>query len=179
MADKTENTINETLSIPDKNIVLIGMPTSGKSTVGVILAKVLGMDFVDTDIIIQQKEGLKLNKIIEEKGEEGFLKTEEKALLDLECENTVIATGGSAVYSRSAMEHLKQISTVVYLRIEPTELKKRLKDTKERGVILRPGESIDEMFRSRAVLYEKYADITVSENSKTIEDTVRMICDRV
>ena len=100
-----------------KNIILIGMPASGKSTVGVILAKVLGKDFIDTDIVIQQREGSKLNEIIAHYGIDEFLKKEEQALLSIDVENTVIATGGSAVYSDAAMKHLAAGSTVVYLRI--------------------------------------------------------------
>ena len=158
-----------------KNIVLIGMPTSGKSTVGVILAKVLGMDFIDTDIVIQQKQGARLNDIIEERGSDAFLEIEEQTILGINVSRTVIATGGSAVYSEAAMRHLKNNSTVVYLEVTLNELKKRLIDVKERGVVLKPDESIDEMFEKRALLYRKYADIFVAEEGKTIEDTVRAI----
>ena len=163
----------------DKNIVLIGMPTSGKSTVGVILAKILGMDFIDTDIIIQQREGGRLEHIIEQRGVEGFIKTEENALLDITAKNTVIATGGSAVYSKTAMEHLAENSTIIYLKVEKEELKKRLKNVKERGVVLRPGENIDEMFDSRTKLYKEYADITIFEDGFSIEDTVQAIKDAI
>ncbi len=157
------------------NIVLIGMPTSGKSTVGVILAKILGMDFVDTDIVIQNREGAKLNRIIEERGVEGFLRTEEQALLGVNVNNSVIATGGSAVYSKAAMGHLGAGATIVYLQVEREELKRRLRDAKERGVVLRPGESLDEMYDIRAKLYAKYADITIPEKDYTIEDTVHAL----
>ena len=159
----------------DKNIVLIGMPTSGKSTVGVILAKILGMDFVDTDIVIQQREGSRLNEIIAERGIDGFLEAEENALLNTKVRNTVIATGGSAVYSNAGMEHFKKDSTIVYLKVGFEEIMKRLKDVKERGVVLRPGETLDEMYETRTKLYEKYADITVLEDGFSIEDTVNAV----
>ncbi len=157
------------------NIVLIGMPTAGKSTVGVILAKILGMDFIDTDIIIQKREGLKLRQIIEEQGVDGFLTVEENALLSTDVHNSVIATGGSAVYSRAAMEHLGKDSVIIYLKVEHEELKKRLSDAKARGVVLRPGESIDDMFAARSKLYAEFADITISEEGYSIEDTIHAI----
>ena len=157
------------------NIILIGMPASGKSTVGVILAKILGMDFIDTDILIQQREGARLNEIIDRYGIEEFLKREEQVLLDLEVSHTVISTGGSAVYSDAAMKHLSEGSKVIYLEIGLDDMKKRLKDIKERGVVLRPGESIDEMYEARSKLYKRYADVTVTEAGNSIEDTVRMV----
>ena len=157
------------------NIILIGMPASGKSTVGVLLAKILGMDFIDTDIVIQHREGARLNEIIDRYGIEEFLKREERVLLDLELPNTVISTGGSAVYSEAAMKHLSEGSKVIYLEIGLDDMKNRLKDIKERGIVLRPGESIDEMYETRSKLYERYADITVTEAGNSIEDTVRMV----
>lgn len=161
------------------NIILIGMPTSGKSTVGVVLAKILGMDFMDTDIIIQRREGSRLNEIIEKYGIDGFLKLEEQALLSIDVSHTVIATGGSAVYSDTAMKHLSTNANVVYLNISLEDLKKRLVDTKDRGVIIRPDESIDKMYESRSILYEKYAEITVKEEGSSIEDTIRAVINRL
>ena len=157
------------------NIVLIGMPASGKSTVGVILAKILGKDFIDTDIIIQQKEGARLSQIIEKTGVEGFLKAEEWAILSIRANDTVISTGGSVVYSDVAMNHLKSGSIIVFLKVRKEELFVRLKDIDERGVVLRNGESIDEMYDIRSKLYEKYADITIVEDGLTIEGTVQAI----
>ena len=157
------------------NIVLIGMPTSGKSTVGVILAKILGMDFIDTDIVIQQREHAKLNQIIKEQGVDGFLRVEEQALLSVNVKNTVIATGGSAVYSEAAMEHFAKSSNIVYLKVEYDEIMKRLKDVKERGVVLKEGESIEEMYDVRSKLYAEYADVTICEEGYSIEDTVQAI----
>ena len=157
------------------NIVLIGMPASGKSTVGVILAKVLGKKFIDTDLVIQKREDALLADIIKEKGVEGFMKREEEAILSVDENNTVIATGGSAVYGEKAMEHLKENGTVIYLKVEKDELFKRLKNIKERGVVLKQGETLDEMYDNRSVLYEKYADIVIEERDSTIEETIEKI----
>ena len=157
------------------NIVLIGMPASGKSTAGVILAKVLGKKFIDTDLVIQEREKALLADIIKDKGVAGFMKIEEEAILSVDVKNTVIATGGSAVYGEKAMEHLKENGTVVYLKVEKDELFKRLTDIKERGVVLREGENIEEMYDSRIVLYEKYADIIIEERDSTIEETIEKI----
>ena len=157
------------------NIVLIGMPASGKSTAGVILAKVLGKKFIDTDLVIQEREKALLADIIKDKGVAGFMKTEEEAILSVDVKNTVIATGGSAVYGEKAMEHLKENGTVVYLKVEKDELFKRLTDIKERGVVLREGETMEEMYDSRIALYEKYADIIIEERDSTIEETIRKI----
>ena len=155
-----------------ENIVLIGMPASGKSTAGVILAKMLGMDFVDTDLVIQQLEKALLRDLIEEYGVEGFMEKEEKAVLSVSPVNTVIATGGSVVYSEKAMRHLSSIGTVVYLKVAENELLRRLHDIRERGVVLKDGETFKEMFDSRIILYERYADITIEEGSAGIEATL-------
>ncbi len=157
------------------NIVLTGMPASGKSTVGVILAKIFGMDFIDTDIVIQKREGSRLSEIIENQGTDGFLKIEEQAVLSIDVHNTVIATGGSVIYSSRAMDHLSDSSKIVYLKVGKEEILKRLKDISERGVVLRPGETVEDMYDSRSDLYEQYADITVYEDGFTIEDTVRAV----
>lgn len=155
-----------------ENIVLIGMPASGKSTAGVILAKMLGMDFVDTDLVIQQLEKALLRDLIEEYGVEGFMEREEKAVLSVSPVNTVIATGGSVVYSEKAMRHLSSIGAVVYLKVAEDELLRRLHDIRERGVVLKDGETFKEMFDSRSILYERYADITIEEGSAGIEATL-------
>jgi len=151
------------------------MPASGKSTVGIILAKVLGMDFIDSDLVIQKREKKVLSEIIEEFGIEGFIKKEEQALLSIDVSGTVIATGGSAVYSEAAMNHLKQNAKIVYLKVGLEPIKKRLHDIKGRGVVLRGGETFDEMYAERSVLYEKYADVVVEEENGSIEDTVRAV----
>jgi shikimate kinase len=155
-----------------ENILLIGMPASGKSTAGVILAKMLGMDFVDTDLVIQQREKALLRDLIEEYGVEGFMEREEKAVLSVSPVNTVIATGGSVVYSEKAMRHLSSIGTVVYLKVAEDELLRRLHDIRERGVVLKDGETFKEMFDSRSILYERYADIMIEEGSAGIEATL-------
>lgn len=161
------------------NIVLIGMPTSGKSTVGVVLAKILGMDFIDTDLLIQRETGKRLNEIIDVRGSEGFLQIEGSVCASLCAENTVIATGGSVVFSRDAMEHLKGSGKTVYLRISLNELKKRLQDAKVRGVILRDGESIEELYAEREALYSRYADEIVSEEGLSLEETVFEVRERL
>ena len=159
----------------NNNITLIGMPASGKSTVGVILAKILGLSFIDTDLVIQQREGALLCDIISERGLEGFLKAEESAVLSISPSNTVIATGGSVVYSEAGMEYLKSLGKVVYLKVEKEDLFKRLHNIKQRGVVLSPGETLDEMYATRSVLYEKYADIVIDETNASVEETVEMI----
>ena len=160
------------------NIVLTGMPASGKSTVGVILAKVLGMNFIDTDLVIQKREDALLHEIIKSKGVEGFLKCEEDAVLSIDTDNSIIATGGSVVYSEKGMKHLSENGKVVYLKVDKKELFSRLKNINERGVVLRDGESLEEMYDERSVLYEKYAEIIIDETNASIEDTVAKICNK-
>ena len=163
------------------NITLIGMPASGKSTIGVLLAKRLGYSFVDVDIVIQEKEERLLKEIIEAEGMDGFLKVEERINRDLEVKRSVIAPGGSVVYGESAMEHLKAISTVVYLELDYQEVKSRLGDLKDRGVALKDGMSLEDMYRERVPLYEKYADITINESHKTpgqVVDELRSIMEK-
>ncbi len=162
-----------------KNIVFVGMPASGKSTVGVIVAKVMGMNFIDSDIVIQQRENAILNELIEEYGIDDFLKREEQALLSINVDNTVIATGGSAIYSDAGMKHLSNNATIIYLKVSLDNLKDRLTDLKARGVVIRPGESIEQMYATRSVLYEKYADIIVEEKGTSIEDTVCLVMEQL
>jgi len=160
-----------------KNIVLIGMPGSGKSTVGVVLAKMTGYHFLDSDLVIQESEGRLLSEIIEQKGCDGFLEVEDRINAGICCERTVIATGGSAVYGARAMAHFKDIGTVVYLKISYDELEKRLGDLKDRGVALKEGQTLKDLYEERIVLYEKYADVTIDQNGKRIEATAREIRD--
>ena len=143
------------------NIVLIGMPGAGKSTVGVILAKTLGMNFLDTDLLVLELAGRRLQDIIAAEGTGGFLAIEEKAILSLRVRNTVIATGGSVVLEESAMAHLREDGVIVYLEISFTEMKRRLRNITSRGIVLPPGQGLREMFDMRAPLYRKYAGITV------------------
>ena len=161
------------------NVILIGLPTSGKSTVGVIVAKMLGMQFLDTDLLIQQQTAMRLNEIIALQGTERFLQIEESVCTAIDVDNTVIATGGSVVFSSAAMEHLKRSGKAVYLQISLPELKQRLQDAKARGVILRDGESIEELFAERETLYNRYADLVVSEEGLRLEETVRAVYERI
>ncbi|WP_026512446.1 shikimate kinase [Butyrivibrio sp. NC2007] len=154
------------------NVVLIGMPTSGKSTMGVILAKILGYRFLDADIVIQEKEGKKLSKIIEEEGVDGFIEIENRINAGIETEKTVIATGGSVVYGKEAMDHYKNIGKVVYLKVDMDTLTKRLHNAKQRGVVMREGQSLVSLYNERSALYEKYADITIEEKDFTMEEVI-------
>lgn len=154
------------------NITLIGMPASGKSTVGVLLAKRLGYSFVDVDIVIQEQEGRLLKEIIEQEGMEGFLQVEDRVNRELDVKRSIIAPGGSVIYGAQAMEHLKAISTVVYLRLSYEEVEARLGDLKDRGVALKDGMTLRDLYEERVPLYERYADITVDETGKTPGSTV-------
>ena len=161
-----------------KNIVLIGMPGSGKSTVGVVLAKRLGYRFVDSDLVIQDKKGKLLHELIEEYGREGFLDIENEVNASLEADRCVIATGGSAIYGQKAMNHLRQIGTVVYLKLSYEELKGRLGDLNERGVTLKPGQTLLDLYEERIPLYEQYAEVTVDCEHLSLREVVLSICDR-
>ncbi len=161
------------------NIILIGMPGVGKSTVGVILAKVLGYDFLDSDLLIQQQEGCLLREIIERQGMDGFIEVENRVNSGIKTTNTIIATGGSAVYGMEAMQHLKSIGTVVYLDISYEVLTQRLKDIKGRGVVLREGQDLQALFTERTQLYRKYADIVVEVTHLGIEETIQKIVDKL
>lgn len=163
------------------NITLIGMPASGKSTIGVLLAKRLGYSFVDVDIVIQEKEGRLLKEIIETEGTEGFLKLEERINRELDVKRSVIAPGGSVIYGESAMEHLRTISTVVYLELDYREVEIRLGDFKDRGVALKNDMTLKDLYRERVPLYKKYADITIDESHKTpgqVVDELRSIMEK-
>lgn len=154
------------------NIVLIGMPASGKSTVGVVLAKRLGYEFIDTDLLIQKQEQALLREIIAEKGEDGFLVIEDQVNADLEAERSVIAPGGSVVYCENAMKHYKEIGTVVYLQTSYQTIKERIGDPKKRGVVLREGQTLKDLYEERRALFEKYADVTIREDGLTLSETI-------
>lgn len=158
-----------------KNIVLIGMPGAGKSTVGVVLAKKLGFTFVDSDLVIQQKYGKLLHELISEHGVEGFWKVENDVNASLECDKSIISTGGSAIYGEEAMEHLRQIGTVVYLKLSYEEIENRLGDLNERGVTLKEGQDLQALFRERTPLYEKYAHKALDCSGLSIREIVQMI----
>lgn len=158
-----------------KNIVLIGMPGAGKSTVGVLLAKSLGMDFCDTDILIQKQTGTTLQETINSKGLDEFLKIENSVLAGIKLENTVIATGGSAVYGKQAMENLCKNSIVIYLKMPVETIKSRLHNITTRGIALKKGDTIESLFAERNPLYLKYSEITVESGNLDIESTVTKI----
>lgn len=157
------------------NIVLIGMPGVGKSTIGVILAKVLGYSFLDADLLIQEQEGKLLREIIEEKGTDDFIEVENRVNASIRADRAIIATGGSVVYGKEAMEHLKEIGRVVYLKVSYAILEKRLADIKGRGVVLKIGQTLETLFEERSKLYEQYADIEVSEEGLDVEQTVEKL----
>lgn len=155
-----------------RNITLIGMPASGKSMVGVLLAKRLGYSFVDVDILIQEKEGRLLREIIENEGLDGFLEVENRVNARLQAQRAVIAPGGSVIYGKEAMEHLREISTVVYLKLSYEEVEKRLGNLADRGVAIREGMTLLDLYNERIPYYERYAHITVEEAGKTAGDVV-------
>lgn len=160
------------------NLILIGMPASGKSTVGVILAKVIGYDFIDTDILIQRKTGKRLAQIIADDGVEGFLEIENRVNASVEADHCIIATGGSAVYGKEAMRHFKEIGHIMYLKVSYAAIEKRLGNMKKRGVALREGQTLRDLYEERTALYEKYAD-TVIEEQGDAEDVVVRILNRI
>lgn len=157
------------------NIVLIGMPGSGKSTCGVLAAKALLKNFFDTDLLLQNLEGKRLQSIINENGIEYFNEAEEKAILSLDIQGTVIATGGSVVYSEKAMDHLRSLGKIIYLRLGYEEMEKRIKNITTRGIVLKEGETLLDMYNERAPLYERYADEILNCDGMTVEETVESI----
>ena len=157
------------------NIVLIGMPGAGKSTVGVLLAKTLGYAFLDTDLVIQEREGRLLQDLVDELGVEAFLDREADAICSVDCDRTVIATGGSVVCRDGAMEHLKDLGRIVYLQLPLEELERRLHNISTRGIAMAPGETLAHIYDYRAPLYRKYADLTVAVGRQTLEETVEQV----
>ena len=155
-----------------KNMVLIGMPAVGKSTVGVVVAKRLGYEFVDTDLLIQKQEKRLLKEIIAQEGNDGFLAIENQVNRDLDVENAVIAPGGSVVYCEEAMEHYKKTGTVVYLKVSYETIDRRIQNAKSRGVVLKEGQTLKDLYEERVCLFEKYADYTICEDGLTIEETI-------
>lgn len=158
-----------------KNIIFIGMPAVGKSTIGVVAAKRTGRRFVDTDLLIQEQEGKLLHEIIAEAGEDGFLEIENQVNQNLNVENSIIAPGGSVVYCEDAMRHYKEIGTVIYLKVSYETIKKRIRNPKKRGVVLREGQSLRDLYDERVRLFEKYADITISEDQLSVEETMEKV----
>lgn len=163
----------------DKNLIIIGMPGAGKSTLGVILAKTLGWKFCDTDLVIQDMTGRLLQDIIDTEGIESFKTIEERAVLSLRCHRTVIATGGSVVFSKRAMEHLKSGGIILYLRISFDEMVRRLDNITTRGIVLAAGETLPEMYRERIPLYERYADITIECSDNHFENVIGTVLEEL
>ena len=161
------------------NIILIGMPGCGKSTVGVVLAKALGMDFIDSDLVIQKEMGMKLSAIIDQHGDAGFRAIENRINAALEAENSVIATGGSVVYGEEAMRHLKEIGMVVYLQLSCEAIEDRLGDLHARGVTIQPGWTLRDLYNERCPMYEQWADITVDCEQLRLREVVEYIRSQV
>lgn len=158
-----------------RNIILVGMPACGKSTIGVVLAKTMNKGFVDTDILIQQREGKTLQEIINSRGNDYFHQVEESVLLDFDGENYVVATGGSAIYFPKAIEHFKENGVVVYIKVSLDSILTRLNNIKTRGVTLAKGQTIADLYRERIPLYEKHADMMIEAEGMTIEEIVEKI----
>lgn len=161
------------------NLIFIGMPAVGKSTVGIVVAKRLGMRFVDADLLIQEQEKKLLREIIADVGEEGFLKIENQVNAEVQAENSVISPGGSVVYCEEAMRHYKEIGTIVYLKVSYQTIKRRIRNPKKRGVVLREGQSLRDLYNERVPYFEKYADITVCEDGCRIEETIENVINAV
>jgi shikimate kinase len=160
------------------SIVLIGMPSCGKSTIGVLLAKRLGYRFIDTDLLIQEREGKLLHEIIEEKGNQGFLEIENEVNASIKDERAVISTGGSAVYGAEAMENLSDIGIIVYIHISFETMEKRLGDYKHRGIVMPEGYTLRDMYNERKIMYTKYANVVVVSDgdiSTTLENIIKEI----
>ncbi|MCD8129816.1 MAG: shikimate kinase [Lachnospiraceae bacterium] len=155
-----------------KNIILTGMPGAGKSTVGVVLAKRVGYHFIDSDLVIQERTGKLLHQLIEIHGLEGFLHIEDQVNASLDCDRYVIATGGSVVYGRAAMDHLADIGTIVYLKLSYREIEERLGDLNARGVACKPGQTLLSLYEERCPLYERYADIVMECDGKPVRRVV-------
>lgn len=162
-----------------ENIVLIGMPGAGKSSIGVVLAKAIGYEFVDTDLLIQAREGCLLSEIIEKEGRERFVEIENEVNAGLDVKRCVIAPGGSVIYGIEAMKHFQEIGTIVYLKLSYEDLAKRLGNLKGRGVVLKEGQTLKDLYEERTSLYETYADLTISEKNRGIEETLQAIRDEL
>ena len=158
-----------------QNLILIGMPGCGKSTVGVVLAKALGLDFIDSDLVIQREMGMKLSQLIDWHGDEGFRQIENRINAALNVEDSIIATGGSVVYGEEAMRHLKAIGTVIYLKLSYKAFEERLGDLHARGVTIKPGWTLRDLYNERVPLYEKWADITVDCETLRLREVVEYI----
>ncbi len=162
-----------------RNIALIGMPGCGKSTIGVLLAKAMNYQFVDTDLIIQARERKTLQDIIEESGNTKFREIEDSVIAELIYDGHIIATGGSVIYGEKGMAHLKEISTIVYIKLECDEIIRRINNIKTRGITMRKGETLESLYKERTPLYEKYADLVVGCDGRNIEECVEEIINAI
>lgn len=160
------------------NIILIGMPGVGKSTIGVVLAKVMGYRFVDSDLVIQEASGKLLHEIISEQGLSGFIEMENRINASLEVNRAIVATGGSVIYGKEAMEHLKDIGNVVYLELSLDTISERLGDLDKRGVALKEGQTLKDLYEERIPYYEKYADVTINCEKKGIRQITEELAKR-
>lgn len=161
------------------NIVLIGMPGSGKSTIGKLLAKELNKIAIDGDTIIEQKEGMKLQEIINTKGNDYFTKLEDKVLSNLECDNYVISPGGSVCYYPNAMKHLSEIAEVIYLKVSFKELEKRVNNLDSRGIVFKPNQTFKDLYNERTPLYEKYAGLVIDSSGLTPNETIKLLLEQL
>lgn len=163
------------------NIILIGMPGAGKSTIGVILAKTLGMDFLDSDLAICKETGKTLQEILDAEGQQTFLEIEKQVILSLSPTKTVVATGGSVPLKKESMEHLKKTGTVIYLKVPLQELEQRLSNIKTRGIAFGPGENLETLYNYRIPIYESWADLTIEmdPNRNDIENMVDQIVEEL
>jgi len=161
-----------------RNIILTGMPGAGKSSIGVILAKAVKKPFIDTDLLIQQQENRYLQDIINNDGLEAFIKIEENIILGIKTENHIIATGGSVIYSKAAMEHLKSNGVIVYLDLKLFSIQRRIKNVKTRGIVLKSGQTLESLYKERTPLYKGFADIVIDCSHKHIENIVDEIKDK-
>ena len=170
-----EESTNERKENAMENIVFIGMPAVGKSTVGVVVAKRLVYEFIDTDLLIQKQEQRLLHEIIAQEGVDGFLKIENQVNRDLTADRAVISPGGSVVYCEEAMNHFKEIGTIIYLKASFETIQERIQDPKKRGVTLRDGQTLKDLYEERTALFEKYADLTVCEDGRNLEETIEKV----
>ena len=161
------------------NIVLIGMPGSGKSTIGKLLAKEINKIAIDGDTIIEQKEGMKLQEIINTKGNDYFTKLEDKVLSNLECDNYVISPGGSVCYYPNAMKHLSEIAEVIYLKVSFEELEKRVNNLDSRGIVFKPNQTFRDLYNERTPLYEKYAGLVIDSSGLTPNETIKLLLEQL
>lgn len=160
-----------------KNIIFIGMPGAGKSTIGVVIAKILGYHFIDSDLLIQSREGDVLEHLIDKYGIDGFLEIENQVNRDIVTERTVISTGGSVCYCDEAMRHMAGHGVIVYIKTDYETLYQRLGDLHERGVVIRKGSTLWDLYCERTPLYEKYADLTVDVSGCRLEEAIKKIKD--